>query len=48
MAKQLQKLFGGSGGGGAPKGVGLGLKLLGTAAVLGYGLKASMYTGGRQ
>lgn len=43
MAKQLQKLFGG--GGGASKGVGTGLKLLGAAAVLGYGIKASMYTG---
>ena len=42
MAKQVQKMFG---GGGLPRGTGLGLKLLGTAAVLGLGINKSMYTG---
>lgn len=44
MAKQVQKLFGG-GGGGVPRGAGLGLKLLGAAAVVGIGINQSMYTG---
>ena len=43
MAKQVQKLFGG--GGGMPRGASLGMKLLGTAAVIGYGISKSMYTG---
>lgn len=41
MAKQLQKMF----GGGAPRGVGTGLKLLGAAALVGIGISQSMYTG---
>ena len=32
-------------GSGAPKGVGLGLKLLIGAGALGYGIKESIYTG---
>lgn len=43
MAKQLQKLFGG--GSGAPRGLGLGIQLIGAAAVIGYGVKSSLYTG---
>lgn len=42
MAKQLQKMFGGSG---MPRGTGLGLKLLGAAALVGIGISQSMYTG---
>ena len=44
MAQQLgdfAKRF----GSGAPKGVGLGLKLLIGAGALGYGIKESIYTG---
>ena len=44
MAKQVQKMFGG-GGGGLPRGAGLGMKLLGAAAVVGIGISQSMYTG---
>ena len=44
MAKQVQKIFGG-GGGGLPRGAGLGMKLLGAAAVIGVGINQSMYTG---
>lgn len=47
MAKQVQKLFGG-GGGGMPRGAGLGAKLLGAAALIGYGITQSMYTGQSQ
>ncbi len=43
MAQQLQKLF--QSGGGIPKGTGIGLQLLGTAAVIGYGISQSLYTG---
>lgn len=43
MAKQVQKMFGG--GGGMPRGAGLGMKLLGAAAVIGVGVSQSMYTG---
>ncbi len=43
MAQQLQKLF--QSGGGIPKGTGVGLQLLGAAAVIGYGISQSMYTG---
>ena len=46
MAKQVQKLFGGGGGGGRlPRGAGLGMKLLGAAALVGIGINQSMYTG---
>lgn len=47
MAKQLQKMFGRSEGSGPgmPRGTSLGLKLLGTAAVIGIGINQSMYTG---
>lgn len=46
MAKQLQKMLGGGGsGGGLPRGAGLGMKLLGAAAVIGIGINQSMYTG---
>lgn len=43
MAKQVQKMFGGSGG--LPRGAGLGMKLLGAATVVGFGISQSMYTG---
>ena len=45
MAKQVQKLFGGGSGGGLPRGAGLGMKLLGAAALVGIGINQSMYTG---
>lgn len=48
MAKSLQKIFGqrgGSGGSGLPRGASWGMRLLGTAAVVGFGIYESMYTG---
>jgi prohibitin 2 len=36
------------GKGGAPKGLGTGLKLLGVAAALGYGVSQSVFTGKQQ
>lgn len=44
MAKRVQNLFGG-GGSGLPRGAGLGAKLLGAAALVGFGISQSMYTG---
>ena len=43
MAKQLQKLF--QRGSGMPRGAGFGIKLLGSAAIIGYGITQSLYTG---
>ena len=48
MAKSLQKIFGqrgGAGGSGLPRGASWGMRLLGTAAVVGFGIYESMYTG---
>ena len=47
MADKLNELAGKFGKGGAPKGLGVGLKLLAVAAAGAYGLKESMYTGKR-
>ena len=44
MAKRVQNLLGG-GGSGLPRGAGLGVKLLGAAALVGIGISQSMYTG---
>ena len=44
MAKRVQNLLGG-GGSGLPRGAGLGVKLLGAAALVGFGISQSMYTG---
>ncbi len=45
--KPLQRIFSriGGQGGGLPRGAGLGMKLLGTAALIGVGLYQSLYTG---
>jgi prohibitin 2 len=45
MADKLNELAGKFGKGGAPKGLGVGMKLLAVAAAGVYGLKESMYTG---
>lgn len=45
MAQQLNDLAGKFGKGGAPPGLGLGLKLLGIAGAAVYGVSQSMYTG---
>ena len=45
MADKLNELAGKFGKGGAPKGLGTGLKLLAVAAAGVYGLIESMYTG---
>lgn len=45
MAQQLNDLAGKFGKGGAPPGLGLGLKLLGVAGAAIYGVSQSMYTG---
>ena len=48
MAKRfdVQKTFKfGGGSGGLPRGAGLGVKLLGAAALVGIGISQSMYTG---
>ena len=45
MADKLNELAGKFGKGGAPKGLGVGIKLLAVAAAGVYGLKESMYTG---
>ena len=45
MADKLNEMAGKFGKGGAPKGLGLGVKLLGAAAAGIYGLSQSMYTG---
>ena len=48
MADKWQDLAGrlkNAGGGGAPKGLGLGIKLLGAGVAAVYGLQQSMYTG---
>lgn len=45
MADKLNELAGKFGKGGAPKGLGVGIKLLAVAAAGAYGLKESMYTG---
>jgi hypothetical protein len=48
MADKWQDLAGrlkSAGGGGAPRGLGLGMKLLGAAVAGVYGLQQSMYTG---
>jgi len=49
MAKSLQKIFGQRGGGGSrlPRGTSWGVRLLGTATVVGFGIYESMYTGER-
>ena len=44
MAQQLRDLLGRLGGG-APKGLGLGVKLLIGAGAVAYGVKESVYTG---
>jgi hypothetical protein len=48
MADKLNELAGKFGKGGAPKGLGVGMKLLAVAAAGVYGLKESMYTGKNQ
>ena len=45
MADKLNELAGKFCKGGAPKGLGVGIKLLAVAAAGVYGLKESMYTG---
>ena len=45
MADKLNEFAGKFGKGGAPKGLGLGMKLLAVAAAGAYGIKESMYTG---
>jgi prohibitin 2 len=45
MADKLNEFAGKFGKGGAPKGLGVGIKLLAVAAAGAYGLKESMYTG---
>ena len=48
MADKWQDLAGrlkNAGGGGAPRGLGLGMKLLGAGVAAVYGLQQSMYTG---
>jgi hypothetical protein len=47
MADKLNEFAGKFGKGGAPKGLGIGMKLLAVAAAGAYGLKESMYTGKR-
>ncbi len=47
MADKFNELAGKFGKGGAPKGLGVGMKLLAVAAAGAYGLKESMYTGKR-
>jgi len=47
MADKLNEFAGKFGKGGAPKGLGIGIKLLAVAAAGAYGLKESMYTGKR-
>lgn len=45
MADKLNEFAGKFGKGGAPKGLGVGMKLLAVAAAGFYGIKESMYTG---
>lgn len=45
MAQKLNDLAGKLGKGGAPPGVGLGLKVLGALGAAAYGVSQSMYTG---
>jgi len=45
MAEKLNEFAGKFGKGGAPKGLGVGMKLLAVAAAGFYGIKESMYTG---
>ena len=47
MSDKFQEMAGrlkNAGGGGAPRGLGLGLKLLGGAVAAAYGVQQSMYT----
>lgn len=45
MAEKMNQFASKLGKGGAPKGLGLGVKLLAAGAAAAYGLQQSMYTG---